>query len=112
MKHFLKDSNEVLKEFNTSENGLTSDEASLREEKYGKNKLQEAKKTSLIKRFFQQLADPMIIILIVAAAISAVTATIEGGEGYADVIIIMIVVLINAILGTMPYSLFIIVSKL
>ena len=104
MKHFLKDSNEVLKDFNTSENGLTSDEASLREEKYGKNKLQEAKKTSLIKRFFQQLADPMIIILIVAAAISAVTATIEGGEGYADVIIIMIVVLINAILGVVQES--------
>ena len=70
MKHFLKDSDEVLKELNTTENGLTSEEAQKREEKYGKNKLQEAKKTSLIKRFFQQLADPMIIILIVAAAIS------------------------------------------
>lgn len=46
----------------------------------------------------------MIIILIVAAIISAVTATIEGGEGYADVIIIMVVVLINAILGVIQES--------
>ena len=104
MKHFFKDSDEVLKELNTTVDGLTSDEALKREEKYGKNKLQEAKKTSMIKRFFQQLADPMIIILIVAAAISAITATIEGGEGYADVIIIMVVVLINAILGVVQES--------
>ncbi len=104
MKHFLKETADVLKEFNTTENGLTSEEAAKREEQYGKNKLREAKKTSLIKRFFQQLADPMIIILIAAAAISAITATIEGGEGYADVIIIMIVVLINAILGVVQES--------
>ena len=104
MKHFLKETSEVLTQYNTTENGLTSEEAANREEKYGKNKLKEAKKTSMIKRFFQQLADPMIIILIVAAAISAITATFEGGEGYADVIIIMIVVLINAILGVIQES--------
>ncbi len=105
MRHFLKESAQVLEEFNTTKNGLTTEEAVKREEKYGKNKLKEAKKTSLIKRFFQQLADPMIIILIVAAAISAITATFEeGGEGYADVIIIMIVVLINAVLGVVQES--------
>ncbi len=104
MKHYLKDSEEILKSLETSADGLSNEEAAKREEKYGKNKLKEAKKTSLIKRFLQQLADPMIIILIVAAAISAITATIENGEGYADVVIIMIVVLINAILGVVQES--------
>ena len=104
MKHFLKESADVLTEFNTTKSGLTTEEAVKREEKYGKNKLKEAKKTSLIKRFFQQLSDPMIIILIVAAVISAITASFEGGEGYADVIIIMVVVLINAILGVVQES--------
>lgn len=104
MKHYLKESKEVLKAFETDENGLTSEEALKREEKYGKNKLQEAKKTSVIKRFFKQLADPMIIILLAAAGISAITATIESGEGYADVIIILVVVLINAILGVVQES--------
>ena len=104
MKHYLKDSEEILKSLNTTVDGLSSDEAAKREEKYGKNKLKEAKKTPLIVRFLQQLADPMIIILIVAAIISAVTATLEGGEGYADVIIIMVVVLINAILGVVQES--------
>lgn len=93
MKHYLSEAEDVLKSLNAAQEGITSEEAGKREEKYGKNKLQEAKKTSIIKRFLQQLADPMIIILIVAAIISAVTATIEGGEGYADVIIIMVVVL-------------------
>jgi calcium-translocating P-type ATPase, PMCA-type len=104
MKHYLSEAEDVLKSLNAAQEGITSEEAGKREEKYGKNKLQEAKKTSIIKRFLQQLADPMIIILIVAAIISAVTATIEGGEGYADVIIIMVVVLINAILGVIQES--------
>ncbi|MBR2133386.1 MAG: calcium-translocating P-type ATPase, PMCA-type [Eubacterium sp.] len=105
MKEYLRDFSEVLSENNTSENGLTSSEASQRLEKYGKNKLAEGKKDSLFKRFMSQLADPMIIILIVAAVISAITATIGGeGDGYADVVIIMIVVIINAVLGVYQES--------
>ncbi len=100
MKEYLRDYTEVLKENNTSEQGLSAAEAQARLEKNGKNKLAEGKKDSLIKRFLSQLADPMIIILIVAAVISAVTATFGGeGEGYADVVIIMVVVIINAVLG-------------
>lgn len=100
MKEYLKSYAQVMQDIATDESGLLSTEASNRLEKYGKNKLAEGKKDSLIKRFFAQLADPMIIILIVAAVVSAVTATFGGeGEGYADVIIILIVVLINAVLG-------------
>ncbi|MGN1122817.1 MAG: cation-translocating P-type ATPase, partial [Eubacterium sp.] len=105
MKEYLRDYQTVIGEVNSTEQGLTSDEAKARLEKNGKNKLAEGKKESLFHRFLKQLADPMIIILIVAAVISAITASIGGeGEGYADVIIIMVVVLINAILGVYQES--------
>lgn len=105
MKEYLTQKEEVLEKINSSKTGLTSADASTRLEKYGKNKLAEGKKESLIHKFLSQLADPMIIILIVAAVISAITATVGGeGEGYADVIIIMIVVIINAVLGVYQES--------
>ena len=104
MKHYLSKAEEVLQTLNAGADGLTSGEALKRQEECGKNKLEEAKRTSIIKRFLLQLADPMILILIAAAVISAVTATIDGGEGYADVIIILVVVLINAILGVVQES--------
>lgn len=103
MKEYLNPIEEVLKENETSVNGLTSDEAKARLEKNGKNKLKEGKKESLFHRFMMQLADPMIIILIVAAAISAVTS-VYNKEFPSDVIIIMIVVIINAILGVYQES--------
>lgn len=105
MKEYLQDTVKVFEQVNSTENGLSQSEAASRLEKNGKNKLAEGKKESLIHRFLKQLADPMIIILIVAAVISAVTAAIGGeGEGYADVIIIMIVVIINAVLGVYQES--------
>lgn len=105
MKEYLQDFKDVLSSVSSSDVGLTSSEAASRLEKNGKNKLAEGKKQSLISRFLSQLADPMIIILIVAAVISAVTAAVGGeGEGYADVIIIMVVVLINAVLGVYQES--------
>ncbi|MGN0458342.1 MAG: cation-translocating P-type ATPase [Eubacterium sp.] len=105
MKEYLQTKEEVIKQVNSAANGISSSEASARLEKNGKNKLQEGKKDSLIKKFLAQLADPMIIILIIAAVVSAVTATFGGeGEGYADVVIIMIVVIINAVLGVYQES--------
>ena len=98
MKEYLTDVKEVMLQENTSVSGLTSEEAAKREEKYGKNKLKAAKKKPLIIRFFEQLTDPMIIILICAAVVSGILAVVEG-ESFADVIIILAVVLINAILG-------------
>ena len=68
MKIYNEQASEVLNRFNTTrEQGLSSAEAQKRLEENGGNKLVEAKKKPLIKRFFEQLADPMIIILIVAA---------------------------------------------
>lgn len=105
MKEYLKDYSVVIDESKSSINGLSTSEANGRLESNGKNKLAEGKKDSLFKRFMSQLADPMIIILIVAAVVSAVTATFGGeGEGYADVIIILFVVIINAVLGVYQES--------
>lgn len=103
MKEYLSTYEEVLKEQNSSEQGLTTTEAQDRLSKYGKNELEKGKKTSLLQRFLKELADPMIIILIVAAAISGVTAFYEG-ESFADVIIILAVVVINAVLGVVQES--------
>ena len=105
MKEYLRSKEDVMNEIGSNASGLTSSQANERLEKNGKNKLAEGKKDSLLKRFLSQLADPMIIILIVAAVISAVTAAVGGeNEGYADVIIIMFVVLVNAILGVYQES--------
>ena len=98
MKEYLNSVEEVIKENKTSETGLSSEEAKTRLEQNGKNKLEEGKKESLLHRFVMQLADPMIIILIVAAVISAITS-VYNKEFPSDVIIIMFVVIINAILG-------------
>ncbi len=110
MKFYCDEAQAVLDEVKSTENGLTSAEAAKRLEENGKNKLAEAKKVPLIVRFFKQMADPMTLILIAAAVISAVTAVIEmqnpegGGEGFADVFIIIAVVIINAILGVFQES--------
>ena len=103
MKEYLESVEEVLKEQNSSEEGLSSQEAEKRLAEFGRNRLEEGKKDSLLKRFLDELADPMIIILIVAAVISGITAVYEG-ESFADVIIIMAVVIINAVLGVVQES--------
>ena len=86
MKHYLFDGNAVLEEVKSCENGLSQAEAEARLEQNGKNKLAEGKKVSLIKRFFLQLANPMIIVLIIAAVISLITTLIPvmTGEGHFD----------------------------
>ncbi len=105
MKYYLQEVQAVFDNLRTGTNGLSSQEAAKRLEENGKNKLAEAKKDSLLKRFFAQMKDPMIIILIVAAAISAATEMIEHGLTVpTDAIIILVVVLINAVLGVMQES--------
>ena len=103
MKFYCEDSERVLSEVKSSRDGLTSAEAAKRLEENGKNKLAAAKGKSLIRRFFEQLADPMIIILLAAALISGVLAVIEN-ESFADVIIILAVVIVNAVLGVYQES--------
>lgn len=103
MREYLKDHKKVLSEWNSCENGLTMEEAEERLVQYGRNKLKEGKKVSLFRRFIGELMDPMILILIAAAIISGITSAYSG-ESYADVIIIMVVVLINGILGVVQES--------
>lgn len=109
MQFYLKNSNEVLKEVKSNENGLTSDEAKSRLEANGKNKLQEPPKDSLFKKFIKSLADPMIIMLLVAAFISAGTTIYSNvvtgaNESYADLFIILFVVILNTILSVVQES--------
>jgi len=98
MKEYLSEISDVLKEQRTSEEGLSSNEASTRLKEIGPNKLDEGKKESNLHKFLMELKDPMIIILIVAAIVSGITSKYSG-ESSADTIIIMIVVIINSVLG-------------
>lgn len=98
LKYYCEDAESVLREVGSSEKGLSAEEAAKRLERNGRNELAAAKKPSLISQFFKQMADPMIIILIAAAVISAITSVYQG-EGMADVIIILFVVIVNAVLG-------------
>ena len=103
MKEYLKSIAEVLNENNTTADGLTASEAKRRLETNGYNKLKEPPRDGLIKKFVKSLMDPMIIMLIGAAIISAVTS-IASGEGFADVFIILFVVIVNTILGMVQES--------
>ena len=103
MNYYQESPEKVLEELRTTESGLSHQEAGDRLAKCGPNKLAEGKKVTLLQRFIQQLCDPMIIILLVAAAVSGVTAAYSG-ESFTDVFIILIVVLINAVLGVYQES--------
>lgn len=94
---------QLLNQLETTEQGLSSAEAAARLEKYGPNKLKDAKKPTMVQRFLAQLKDPMLVILMVAAAVSAVTNYLAG-ESFAEVFIILIVVLLNAVLGVLQES--------
>ena len=97
---YLSAASDVLEAQNTSaEAGLAAAEAARRAAECGPNKLAEEAKTPLWIRFFQQMADPMVIMLIVAAVISALTGMVKGEPDFADVAIIMFVVIVNSILG-------------
>ena len=94
---------EVLEELGSCPTGLTEQQAAERLAKYGPNKLQEAEKPTLLQRFLTQLKDPMLLILLAAAAVSAVTNALSG-ESFTEVFIILIVVLLNAVLGVVQES--------
>lgn len=109
MKFYLESIEKVFSAVESSEKGLTSAEAQKREEKFGKNKLKEAEKDSLFKKFITSLADPMIIMLLVAAGIQAVVAVINSRSGFkisefADVLVILAVVIINTIMSLVQDS--------
>ena len=103
-KWFHKSVKEVIKTLNTDgEKGLSQEEVSKRYEKYGKNELKAKPKKSLFVKFLEQFKDFMIIVLIIAAIVSGIVG-IHEGEGIADTIIILIVVVVNAIIGVAQES--------
>ncbi len=98
MKSYLESIERTFADTQSGESGLSQQDAQARLDKNGANKLAEGKKASLVKRFLLQLANPMIIVLIAAAAVSGVTS-VYAQESFADVFIILFVVLLNAVLG-------------
>ena len=102
-QEYIHSAEDVLRELGTTAEGLTSAQARERLEKYGPNKLKDAEKPTLLQRFLAQLKDPMLIILMVAAAVSAVT-NIIADESLAEVCIILVVVALNAVLGVFQES--------
>ena len=109
MKFYLEGADKVLADVKSTADGLSSDEAQKRLDQNGKNKLKEVEKDSLFKKFINSLADPMIIMLLVAAAIQAAVAVIEAGgkpglRDFADVLVILVVVIINTIMGLVQES--------
>ncbi len=103
-KFYTQSAGEVLSSLGVTGDGLTTQQAQERMEKYGPNKLKEAPKPSLLKRFLTQLKDPMLIILLIAALVSALTGVLSGEPEWAEVIIILVVVLLNAVLGVIQES--------
>ena len=103
MKFYCSAKEAVLEELHSDAAGLTQQEAEMRLEQNGKNRLEAAKGKSLLRRFLEQIADPMIIILLIAAFISGVLAVVEN-DSFTDVIIILAVVIINAVLGVYQES--------
>ncbi len=103
-EYYSEQAENVIREQKTSSEGLTAEEAGKRLEQYGLNRLQEEKKPSILKRFFDQLKDPMLLILMAAAAVSAVTGMASGETQWTEVVIIVAVVLLNAVLGVIQES--------
>lgn len=94
MSFYRKSSDETMEELNTSLNGLSSQEAAKRKERYGANELKEADRPSALQIFIDQFKDLIVIILIIAALISGATGDLES------TIVIIAVLILNAILGT------------
>ena len=101
-KTYTLSTQQVLENLGVDEKGLSSQQARERLEKYGPNKLKEGEKPTLLQRFLAQLKDPMLIILMAAAGVSAATTVVhnirvpEQPEGLAEVVIILVVVLLSA----------------
>ena len=93
MKYYTKNIEEILKELDTSLNGITFEEATNRLEKYGYNELSQKKPKTILQMFFEQMKDSMIIILLIASIVSFVLG--ETAEG----VVILAIVFINAIIS-------------
>ena len=104
MKYYLESTDRVLESVKSSPGGLSAQEAKARLEANGRNKLKEGEHATMLERFLQQLKEPMLIILMVAALVSGLTSLLQGELHLTDTIIILIVVLLNAVLGVYQES--------
>ena len=102
-KEYAQTAAQVLSDLQTGPEGLSAAQAESRLAEYGPNRLREAPKATLLQRFLQQLRDPMLLILMAAAAVSAVTNYLSH-EPFTEVLIILAVVLLNAVLGVIQES--------
>ena len=96
-KLYGKDRKTILREFQTTEKGLSDNEVRNRKDIFGDNALKEKKRKGILKVFFNQFKDLLVGILIVAGIISIITDNVES------TLVIFIVILLNAILGTVQY---------
>ncbi|MGW8115555.1 cation-translocating P-type ATPase [Caproicibacterium sp. NSD3] len=101
--HLTKE--ETAKKWKTDcQKGLKESQATSLLHKYGPNLLPEAKGESLIRRFFHQFSDFMVLILLIAAGVSFLTSFLQKDEDYLDAIVILIIVTVNAVIGTLQES--------
>ena len=91
--YYNKEINEIKKSLNIDDTGLTQNEVLNRQNKYGKNILPKKKKDSILKIFFSEFKDPMVLLLLVAIIISFVSKEVE------DALAILFIVLVDAIMG-------------
>ena len=105
MSFYTKSSQTVLSELDSRESGLSRDEVASRRGKYGPNELKQGKKKTNFGRFLDQFKDAMIIILLVAAAVSFVIACVEGEpKEFFEPGLILLIVVLNALMGVMQES--------
>ena len=100
MNYYSENLSEVIKELATSEDGLSPEEAASRLDRYGRNELAEKKKKSLAAKFLAQFKDVMILVLIAAAAVSAILTIVN--RNYIDLFesgLILLIVIVNAVIG-------------
>ncbi len=106
MEHYLRSVEETLQGLKATEEGLSGEEAGKRLRENGRNELERAKKKSTARRLAEQLANPMVLVLLAAAVVSIVIAVMEGGNlnEYAEAGIILAVVILNSVLGVFQES--------
>ena len=91
---------DVLKKFKVNQDiGLNNISVAQKQANFGKNILKEKKSKGILAKFFEQFSDFMVIVLLIAAAISFITSAVKGSKDYIDSIIILFIVVMNAIVG-------------
>lgn len=106
MEWHSKNGSQVIAELKTdAKAGLSTDEVLKRQAEFGKNELSRKKPKTMLQRFFEQFKDVMIIILLIAAAISFVIACVERNpKEFFEPLLILLIVVINAIMGVIQES--------